>query len=164
MIKSLQNKFLLFLAIVLLVTPAYAANSSLDTINVVDQPYTNFQIFGVMFSLGLIFFIISMLASREQNADAFAAMAIIPLFISAWMAMQLDFPTRALITSATDSTIWTQHNIYPSIFLTIVSFVLGVLSILQLYRLLTTDTVESTGWKAKWGEQQDPESGYDRQE
>lgn len=162
--KSLQNKFLLFLALVLLATPAYAANTSLDTVNVVDHPYTNFQIFGVTFGLGLVFFIISMLASREQNPDAFAALAIIPMFLSAWMAMQLDFPTRALITTATDSTIWTQHNIYPSIFLAIISFVLGVLSVLQLYRLLTTDTVAETGWKPKWGEQQDPQSGYDRQE
>ena len=158
MASSLQNKFLLFLTLAILVVPAYGANTSLDTYNVIDQPYTNIQIFGVMFGLGLIFFIISMLATKEQNNDAFAALAIIPLFLSAWMAMQLDFPTRALITSATDSTIWTQHNIYPSIFLAIVSFVLGVLSILQLYRLLTTDTVESTNWKAKWGDQQDPQS------
>jgi len=150
---SLQNKFLLFLALLLITSPVYAlSNASLDTYNVQDQPYTPFQVFLVMGTLGLVFFILSFLASKDQNSDAFAALAVIPLFLSAWMAMQLDFPTRAIVMDGTTSTIWTQHNIAPSIFLAITAFVLGVIAIAQLYRLLTTDTVENTHWQVEAGQ------------
>lgn len=152
---SLQNKFLLFLALLLAVSPAYAlTNASLDTFNVQDQPYTPFQVFLVMGTLGLIFFILSFLATKDQSNDAFAAMAIIPLFLSAWMAMQLDFPTRAYVLDGTTNVIWTQHNIAPSIFLAVVAFVLGVIAIAQLHRLLTTDTVENTNWQVEASDHQ----------
>jgi hypothetical protein len=127
---------LLLIVTTLLVSSAYAANESIDTYIIHDEPYTPYPIFVVVFAIGFICLILSLALSGDQSQDAFAALAIIPLFVSAWMANQLDFPNMGVAGTVTDSVMRVDHHIYPSVAPYIVG-AFGVVAILQLIRLLT---------------------------
>lgn len=127
----------------LLVGSAYAVdtNLSVNTYTIHSEPYTPYQIFIVTLALGLTFLILSLLLTKDQNADAFAVLGIIPLFASSWMALQIDIPVSGMIALANDTNmIRTEHHIYPATVLAVIIFLLAFIAIFQTYRLLTTDT------------------------
>jgi hypothetical protein len=118
-----------------------AANTSLDSYIIHDQPYTPFPVVVLTLGLGLIFLGLSLILPLEKNADAFAALAILPLYAASWMALQLDFPIGGVAGTISDSVLRTDHHIYPSTLLAIVCFVLGCVAIYQLYRLMTENKI-----------------------
>lgn len=121
----------------LLVSSAYAANESVETYIIHDEPYTPYPVFVVVFAIGFICLILSLALSGDQNQDAFAALAIIPLFASAWMANQLDIQVAGVAGTITDNVMRVDHHIYPATIAAIIIGALGVISILQLIRLIT---------------------------
>lgn len=124
-------------AILLFAVPVSAANTSVSTYEVHNQPYTPFPVFLITFGIGFACLFLSLILSPEQNNDAFAALGAIPLFSAAWMANQLDFPMGGLIGSTTDNLFIANHHIYPATILTVVIFTFAIIDIFQLYRLLT---------------------------
>jgi hypothetical protein len=152
------SKFLLLLVIsVSLVIPAYAANDTLDLYTIVDQPYTPLPLLALVLAIGLLFLILSLTLSAEQNNDAFAVLAVIPLFMSAWMSLQIDIPKSGMIGDTTFTLIRTQHYIYPSMYLAVVCFILGIVAVLQVYRLMTTSKMQEP---TSGRENEDGESHY----
>lgn len=132
--------FLIFAS--LLVNCAYAAdeNLSVNTYIVHSEPYTPYQIWIVTLALGLTFLILALLLSKEQNADAFSALSIIPLFAAAWMALQIDIPVSGMISLGNQTNmIRTEHHIYPATILALIIVLLAFIAIFQTYRLLTSD-------------------------
>jgi hypothetical protein len=134
--KHLMRGWLLLIVATLLVSSAYAANESVDTYIIHDEPYTPYPIFVVVFAIGFVCLILSLALSGDQNQDAFAALAIIPLFVSAWMANQLDIQIAGVAGTVTDSVMRVDHHIYPSVAPYIIG-AFGVIAILQLIRLIT---------------------------
>lgn len=133
------------------VIPADAANTTITNYVVQDQPYTPYPVFLLTLGLGVIFLILSLTLSGEQNNDAFAALAIIPLFVASWMALQLDIPMGGVTGTVTDSVLRVDHLIYPQSILAAVIFVMFCGSIYQLYRLMSANKLGSSddGWKEK---------------
>lgn len=152
----LSSKPTLFLVISVLllaaVVPANAANQSVSSYVVQDQPYTPYPVFLLTLGLGIIFLLLSLVLSGDQNNDAFAALAIIPLFVSSWMALQLDFTMGGIAGTVSDNVLRVDHLIYPQSILAYVLFALGCVAIFQLYRVLTANRTGSEykdGWQEK---------------
>jgi hypothetical protein len=135
-------RLLLFLVCAsLLVNCVWAANTTVESYIVHNEPYTPYPVFILTLGLGMMFLILSLILTGEQNNDAFAALAIIPLFAASWMALQLDFQQGGVAGTITDSVFRSDHHIYPSTILALVIFSLGVVSIFQLYRLITQNRI-----------------------
>lgn len=142
--KSVMRGFLFLIVASLFVSSAYAANETVESYIVHDQPYTPYPVFILTLGLGMMFLILSLILSSEQNNDAFAALAIIPLFASSWMALQLDFQQGGVAGTVADSVFRSDHMIYPSSVLAIVIFSLACVAVYQLYRLMTQNSVSDS--------------------
>jgi hypothetical protein len=137
--NRLRTLLLFSVLLLLAAVPADAANTSLDSYVVQSQPYTPYPVFVLTLGIGLMFLIMSLILSNDQNNDAFAALAIIPLFASSWMALQLDFPMSGVAGTVENSVFRTDHLIYPQSILAVVLFALGCIAVFQLYRLMTAN-------------------------
>jgi hypothetical protein len=89
-----------------------------------------------------LFLILSLVLSGDQNNDAFAALAVIPLFAAAWMANQLAFSMGGAVGTVSDSVFRVNYQVYPATVLAVIIFLLGIVAIFQFYRLLTASRVE----------------------
>jgi hypothetical protein len=161
------TKLTLFLILSsLLVTFACAddpTNQSVNTYIIHSEPYTPYQIWIVTLALGLTFLILALLLSKEQNADAFSALSIIPLFAAAWMALQIDIPVSGMIPLTSGNMIRTEHHIYPATILALIIVLLAFIAIFQTYRLLTSDTgipTRTQGSSRYEGEEPEEERPY----
>lgn len=140
--RATLRGFLFLIIASLLVGSAYAANDTVSSYVINDQPYTPYPVFVVTLSLGLLFLILSLVLSGDQNNDAFAALSIIPLFAAAWMANQLAFSMGGAVGTVSDSVFRVNYQVYPATVLAVIIFLLGVVAIFQFYRLLTGEKVE----------------------
>jgi hypothetical protein len=136
--------FLLLIVATLIVSSASAANDTVQSYIINDQPYTPYPVFVITLALGLLFLILSLILSGDQNNDAFAALAIIPLFASSWMALQLDFTSGGVTGTATSTVMRSDHNIFPSAVLAIIIFSIGCVAVYQLYRLMTQNNSDDS--------------------
>lgn len=142
--RSIMRGFLFLVVASLIVSSACAANETVESYILHDQPYTPYPVFILTLGLGMMFLILSLILSGEQNNDAFAALSIIPLFASSWMALQLDFQQGGVAGTITDSVFRSDHMIYPSSVLAIVIFSLGCVAVYQLYRLMTQNRADDS--------------------
>jgi hypothetical protein len=130
--------FAICICIIISVLPVCAANESVNTYTVHDEPYTPLPVFAITLALGFGLLILSFIFPPDDTAGAFAALATPILFAAAWMANQLDIASSGIIGDATDSISRTDHNIYPSVVLAAVIFMFAIVAILRLYVVITT--------------------------
>jgi hypothetical protein len=130
--------FAICICIILSVSPVCAANESVNTYTIHDEPYTPLPVFAITLALGFGLLILSFIFPPDDAAGAFAGLAIPLLFAAAWMANQLDIASSGIIGDAADSISRTDHNIYPAAVLAALIFMFGIVAILRLYTVITT--------------------------
>ena len=138
----LTKLFLLSLALLTLLQPVSAINSTINT-SIVNSPYLSVNLWVFITCIGLFFMVLSNLTSPEQNNSLWALIAPFFIFASAYFALMMQTTT---ITQNIDTsglvTVAIQQTVYHPEWLAAIMGIVFLCSIVNVWFVMTRKPIE----------------------